>query len=87
MRRVNFALGASSAQILQDIQNVTLRSERLPIVQQLKRYLELVGEDKWDSDEAKQLRKELDAWSHGNEPALLRADMDIRMRQFRRKRS
>ncbi|MDY4921135.1 MAG: AAA family ATPase [Phascolarctobacterium sp.] len=87
VRRVNFALGASSAQILQDIQNVTLRSERLPIVQQLKRYLELVGEDKWDSDEAKELRKELDAWSHGNEPALLRADMDIRMRQFRRKRS
>ena len=37
VRRVSFAMGASSAQILQDIQNVTLRSERLPIVQSLKR--------------------------------------------------
>ena len=87
VRRVSFALGASSAQILQDIQNVTLRSERLPIVQSLKRYLALVSEDKWDSEEALALRKQLDAWSNGNEPALLRADMDIRMRKFRRKRS
>ena len=86
VRRVGFAMGASSAQILQDIQNVNLRSERLPIVQSLKRYLQLVSEDKWDSEEALQLRKQLDAWSHGNEPALLRADMDIRMRKFRRQR-
>ena len=87
VRRVSFAMGASSSQILQDIQNVTLRSERLPIVQQLKRYLELVSEDQWDSAEALELRKQLDAWSRGNEPALLRADMDIRMRKFRRQRS
>lgn len=87
VRRVSFTMGASSAQILQDIQNVTLRSERLPIVQSLKRYLELVSEDKWDSEEALTLRKQLDAWSNGNEPALLRADMDIRMRKFRRQRS
>ncbi len=87
VRRVSFALGASSAQILQDIQNVALRSEKLPIVQSLKRYLNLISEDKWDSEEALKLRKQLDAWAQGNEPALLRADMDIRMRQFRRKRS
>lgn len=87
VRRVNFSLGATSYQILQDIQNVQPRSEKLPIVQHLKRYLELVSEDKWDSEEAKKLRKQLDLWAHGNEPALIRADMDIRMRQFRRKRS
>ena len=87
VRRVNFSLGATSYQILQDIQNVQPRSEKLPIVQDLKRYLELVSEDKWDSEEAKTLRKQLDLWAHGNEPALIRADMDIRMRQFRRKRS
>ena len=87
MRKVSFTLGASSAQILEDIQNVALRSERLPIVQSLKRYLELVSQDKWDTEEALELRKQLDAWSKGNEPALLRADMDIRMRKFRRKRS
>lgn len=87
VRRVIFSLGATSYQILQDIQNVQPRSEKLPIVQHLKRYLELVSEDKWDSEEAKTLRKQLDLWAHGNEPALIRADMDIRMRQFRRKRS
>lgn len=87
VRRVNFSLGATSYQILQDIQNVQPRSEKLPIVQHLKRYLELVSEDKWDSEEAKTLRKLLDLWAHGNEPALIRADMDIRMRQFRRKGS
>lgn len=87
VRRVTFSLGATSYQILQDIQNVQPRSEKLPIVQHLKRYLELVSEDKWDSEEAKTLRKQLDLWAHGNEPALIRADMDIRMRQFRRKRS
>lgn len=87
VRRVNFSLGATSYQILQDIQNVQPRSEKLPIVQHLKRYLELVSEDKWDSEEAKTLRKQLDLWAHGNEPALIRADMDIRMRQFRRKSS
>lgn len=87
VRHVDFSLGASSSQLLQDIQNVQPRVERLPIVQDLNRYLELVGEDKWDTAEAQELRKRLDAWSHGNEPALLRADMDIRLRQMRRKRS
>ncbi|WP_405379312.1 AAA family ATPase [Phascolarctobacterium sp.] len=87
VRRVSFAMGATSTQILQDIQNVGLRAESLPIVQDLKRYLNLVSQDKWDTPEALALRKRLDAWAKGNEPALLRADMDIRMRQFRRKRS
>lgn len=86
VRHVNFSLGATSYQILQDIQNVQPRSERLPIVQSLKHYLQLVSEDKWDTEEALALRKQLDAWAHGNEPELVRADMDIRMRQFRRSR-
>jgi len=44
-----------------------------------------VSEDKWDCPEALELRKSLDKWAAGREPALLRADMDIRMRSFRRK--
>lgn len=83
---VEFSLGAASTQLLQDIQHVNPRSRALPIVKDLERYLELVSEDKWDSEEALTLRKRLDEWSRGREPALLRADMDIRMRQFRRKR-
>lgn len=84
IRYVDFSYGADSAQILNDIQNVSPRSKDLPIVKDLERYLELVGEDKWDSEEALKLRKKLDLWSNGHEPMLLKADMDIRMRKFRR---
>lgn len=33
----------------------------------LYRYLMLVSEDKWDTDEARELRKRLDEWSKGCE--------------------
>lgn len=81
-----FSLGAESYQLLRDIQNVDTRPQALPIVQDLKRYLDLVSQDQWDCEEAVKLRKRLDDWARGHEPALIRADMDIRMRQFRRKR-
>ena len=84
MRFVDFSYGAEITQILNDIQNVGSRSKYLPIVQDLYRYLELVGEDAWDSEEALALRKKLDAWSKGREPLLIKADMDIRLRKFRR---
>ena len=84
--RTDFSLGAESNQLLQDIQNVTARPKSVPIVQKLERYLELVSDDKWDTAEAKALRQELDAWSNGREPLLVKADMDIRMRQFRRRK-
>lgn len=87
VRHVDFSLGADAAQILQEIQHVSPRPQSLPVVQDLKRYLELVSEDKWDGKEALALRKKLDKWSRGREPALIRADMDIRMRAFRRRRS
>ena len=82
----SFSLGAESSQLLRDIQHVETRPGSLPIVQTLQRYLQMVSEDKWDSDEALALRKTLDEWSQGREPALLRADMDIRVRNFRRKK-
>jgi predicted ATP-binding protein involved in virulence len=81
-----FSLGAESSQLLRDIQHVESRPASLPIVKTLQRYLQLVNEDKWDSEEALALRKTLDQWSQGREPALLRADMDIRVRNFRRKK-
>ena len=81
-----FSLGAESSQLLWDIQHVASRPLTLPIVRTLQRYLQLVNEDKWDSEEALTLRKRLDQWSKGREPALLRADMDIRVRNFRRKK-
>ncbi|MBQ9698966.1 MAG: AAA family ATPase [Acidaminococcaceae bacterium] len=81
-----FSLGAESSQLLWDIQHVESRPSALPIVKTLQRYLQLVNEDKWDSEEALALRKQLDQWSQGREPALLRADMDIRVRNYRRKK-
>lgn len=81
-----FSLGAESSQLLRDIQHVESRPGSLPIVQALQRYLQLVNEDKWDSEEALALRETLDRWSQGREPALIRADMDIRVRNFRRKK-
>jgi len=81
-----FSLGAESSQLLRDIQHVETRPSKLPIVRTLQRYLQLVNEDKWDSEEALSLRKVLDQWSQGREPALLRADMDIRVRNCRRKK-
>lgn len=86
VRTPEFSLGAESYQLLKDIQNVETRPQAIPIVKDLARYLELVGEDKWDSKEALELRARLDQWAKGREPALLRADMDIRMRLFRRNR-
>lgn len=81
-----FSLGAQSVQLLKDIQCVDARPQNLQVVQELQRYLDLVAEDEWDCEEALALRKKLDKWAAGREPALLRADMDIRMRAFRRKR-
>lgn len=43
----------------------------------LDEYLRLVDNRKWDSDRAKELRKQLDEWSQGNEPRLLEADLQI----------
>lgn len=81
-----FSLGAESYQLLKDIQNVDTRPQSLPIVQDLRRYLDLVSLDKWDSKEAVELREKLDKWAKGHEPELIKADMDIRVRSFRRKR-
>lgn len=83
----DFSLGAESSQLLQDIQNVNTRPHSLAIVKKLDKYLELVSQDKWDTEEALTLRKELDQWAKGREPLLLKADLDIRMRQFRRNRA
>ena len=79
-----FSLGAESYQLLKEIQNVDTRPQALPIVKTLMRYLELVSDDQWDSDEAIALRKELDEWGKNREPALIKADMDIKMRAYRR---
>jgi hypothetical protein len=60
------------------------RAQNLEIVQKLNRYLELIDKDQWDTGEALTLRQTLDEWSRGNEPELVKADIDIRMKAFQR---
>lgn len=78
-----FSLGAESWQLLQDIQHVSSRPGHVPIVRALQRYLELISLDEYDSAEAKKLRQRLDQWAGTNDPVLVRADMDIRLRRMR----
>lgn len=81
-----FSEGAESQQLLKDILGVDPRPENLTIVQDLHKYLTLIQNDHWDSPEAEALKTKLSAWGHEHEPALIRAEMDIRMRQYRRQR-
>jgi len=76
--------GAEASRILREVFGVELRAQHLEIVKKLNRYLELIDNDKWDTEEAITLRKMLDEWSQGHEPELTKADIDIRMKQFQR---
>jgi predicted ATP-binding protein involved in virulence len=82
-----FSEGAEAQLLLEEILGVNARPPKLSVVQTLNNYLALVSQDRWDSEEAMKLREILDNWSKGNEVALTKADMDIRMRQFRRTKS
>lgn len=77
--------GAEASRILNEVFGVELRAQHLEIVQKLNRYLELIDNDKWDTEEALTLRQALDEWSRGNEPELVKADIDIRMKAFQRR--
>lgn len=79
-----FSEGAEAQFVLEDILGVGARPANIDIVKKLNHYMALVSEDKWDEEEAITLRKELDDWGGEHEPLLLRLDMDIRMRKFRR---
>lgn len=80
-----FSEGAEAQLALEDILGVSPRPQDLDVVKQLNAYLDLVAKDQWDTPAASELRKKLDEWGRGHESALLKADMDIRMRQYRRK--
>ena len=76
--------GAEAPRILREVFGVELRAQHLEIVKKLNRYLALIDNDQWDTEEAVTLRQTLDEWSHGHEPELTKADIDIRMKQFQR---
>lgn len=74
------ALGAESHRLLQDVLGLKNPRPPIPAVDQLKEYLDLVNQEQWDSDQAKELRAILDARYQGNEPQLLEADLYIENR-------
>jgi len=82
-----FSLGAESKYVLEDIQFVQSRPQKIDVVANLNKYLELVNQNKWDSGEAVKLRDSLDAWGKSFEPKLTAVDVDIRMREYRRQQA
>lgn len=68
--------GAKAQRILEDVFLVSPRP-KTPMSDALDEYLRLVDERKWHSPRALELRQKLDAWSQGQEPHLLEADMII----------
>jgi predicted ATP-binding protein involved in virulence len=82
--KYEFSEGAEAQIVLEDILGVSARPENLEIVKILNRYLDLITLDEGKSEEALSLRQHLDEWSNGHEAALIKADMDIRMREFRK---
>jgi len=79
-----FSIGAESQYVLETILGVPPRPADIPIARQLEEYLNLVNQNQWDSLRAVALRTTLDKWSDGIEPSLVKADIDIRVRAWKR---
>ena len=83
-KQFDFSYGTKSHEMLKKILGVDERPQNLEIVQKLNEYLNLVDENKYDTEEAKTLRNELDSWGAGKEKELLKADMDIRLKEYQK---
>lgn len=81
---VDFSLGAEAQQMLMQVLGVEPRPEQLDIVIKLHKYQNLVAENRWDTEEATELRTELDNWGAEHEPELMRLDLDIRLKELDR---
>lgn len=68
--------GAESSRVLEDILKVNPRPVKSEAKKTLDSYLQLVAENKYDSKEAQDYRKQLDEWLAGD-PILDHADMVI----------
>lgn len=79
-----FSEGAEAQVVLEEILGTNTRPD-IQIVKNLREYLDLVSNNAWNSPRALELRRELDAWGHGHEAALIKADVDIRLRNYRLK--
>ncbi len=74
--------GAEASRILRRIFEVDPRPQNQPNTKKLNEYLDLVYADKWNDEDAKKKRDELNAIYQDNEPALTEADLYIENRQW-----
>lgn len=74
--------GAESSRILKRIFNVELRPPKNEYTRALYEYRSLVYGDQWDSQRAKELRKNLDKKYQGEEPLLTEIDLYIDNRKW-----
>lgn len=81
-----FLSGARSDYVLEDILGVEARPQNNDMVKLLNKYREFLEKDQWDTEEALQLRETLNAWGRGFEKELDKIDVDIKVREFRRKK-
>jgi predicted ATP-binding protein involved in virulence len=74
--------GAESGRLLEEILGVDQRppAEENEFTEKLRRYANLVAQDRGEEDDALRLRRELDAISP-QDPGLIRLDMEIRRRR------
>ncbi|SFV50715.1 ATP binding protein [hydrothermal vent metagenome] len=86
INKFDFSLGAKSHELLYNILGVEERPQNLDIVKKLNRYIELVDDNLYYEDEALELREKLNNWGAGKEKELLRTDMSIRAKEYRRKK-
>jgi predicted ATP-binding protein involved in virulence len=68
--------GAEAQRLLKSVFNVEPRPDT-EMSRALSRYMVLVHDKNWDTQEALELRAKLDAWSKGEEPRLVLADLEI----------
>lgn len=84
IKKYNFSYGAKSNELLKEILGINERPQNIDIVKDLNTYLELVNNNEYDTTIAYELRNKLNNWSKGNEKELLKADMDIRLKEYQK---
>lgn len=83
----SFSFGAESQVTLENLLDVEPRPQNLDIVKKLNRYKMLVKSDDWDSEEAVQLREELNTWGRNKDSILDKLDMEISLKKFKRSKN
>jgi len=86
IEKFDFSWGAKSHELLNHILGVDERPQNLEIVKILNEYIKLVDDNLYHEEKALKLREKLDSWGAGKEKELLKADMSIRAKEYRRKK-